>query len=606
MQIRGELHLRANGAEKVFWLEAPRFTIGRGTENSLCLPDPVVSRYHAELIRLGDAFLLRDLGSTNGSYINGLRISEQMLNDGDLVRFGQAGPELVFKQIEELDQRTEAGRRRLKTTQNLIDSLTGKLGVVTTDAREEANLRCLLAEAHLNKGQHEEALDLLAKYDDPATLLALPKEFRASVLLWLGRVQVGRKQYPVAIDALQRSLHLYKQVKDDTGLGAAHASLGRALIGTDDLLTARDHLHRALLIARRAGNARLWAEVHLLLGKVDWKESDLEGARYNWMRASRLAEGSNDLLLQARVRLQEAFVLYAEGSLKEAVPAYQSAISQIEAVGNVRLLLKAYSHLSRALTRLGSWAAAERLLEDRLRLARQHELHKAEAVALTDLAEFKLLQGNLGAAGSTIEAALERHGGIVYGRTQRILGRILCARGQPGEAIAALKQGLLTTRQKGIFEEQILIGLELALTYLETGDTREAREQLGAAESITSLDPALGLMGRALYTRGRIHAAGDQIAEANRSFTQSLSIFRTIGDPFRTGLCHAAMGALRARMDRQGSAPSPSCGASTRSSPPMPMSKRSLRRRLRRGSRGRRRSRWRTSRPLILMSRPGV
>src|SRR4030095_7093944 len=101
MNVRGEIHLATpNDESRVVPVESPRFTIGRGTENSLCIPATVVSRSHAELIRVGSDYLLRDLGSTNGSFVNGVRITEQMLNDGDLLRFGANGPEMSFRLIE--------------------------------------------------------------------------------------------------------------------------------------------------------------------------------------------------------------------------------------------------------------------------------------------------------------------------------------------------------------------------------------------------------------------------------------------------------------------------------------------------------------------------
>src|SRR6185369_7390532 len=97
-------------------------------------------------------------------------------------------------------------------------------------------------------------------------------------------------------------------------------------------------------------------------------------------------------------------------------------------------------------------------------------------------------------------------------------------------------------------------GFEMALVLVEVGDLAAARARLEEAEATTSLDPALALMGRALYTRGTILAASGQAPEANRCFTQSLSIFQTMGDPYRLGLSHAAVGALRERMNRQESA----------------------------------------------------
>ncbi|MGH9801958.1 MAG: FHA domain-containing protein, partial [Blastocatellia bacterium] len=76
MSVRGEIHLTFNNEARRVALESQRFTIGRGPENSLCLPVSVVSRLQVEVIRVGDDFLLRDLGSTNGSFVNNARVSE--------------------------------------------------------------------------------------------------------------------------------------------------------------------------------------------------------------------------------------------------------------------------------------------------------------------------------------------------------------------------------------------------------------------------------------------------------------------------------------------------------------------------------------------------
>jgi signal transduction histidine kinase len=64
-------------------------TIGRGTTNSVQLHDTEVSREHAELSRRGDKFLLRDLGSSNGTFLNGKQIRESELASGDQVQLGR-------------------------------------------------------------------------------------------------------------------------------------------------------------------------------------------------------------------------------------------------------------------------------------------------------------------------------------------------------------------------------------------------------------------------------------------------------------------------------------------------------------------------------------
>ncbi|MEV7084632.1 DUF1707 and FHA domain-containing protein [Streptomyces sp. NPDC093085] len=64
--------------------------IGRDPVNGLRLSHDTVSRLHAELSRQGDRWILRDLGSTNGTTVNGQRVtSVVVVRDGDLVTFGQ-------------------------------------------------------------------------------------------------------------------------------------------------------------------------------------------------------------------------------------------------------------------------------------------------------------------------------------------------------------------------------------------------------------------------------------------------------------------------------------------------------------------------------------
>ncbi|MCU1453790.1 MAG: hypothetical protein JWN46_1936 [Acidimicrobiales bacterium] len=63
-------------------------TIGRRPESTLVLADPNVSRNHAEIRPHGNGWILVDLGSTNGSRVNGVRVSSQELQEGDDIAFG--------------------------------------------------------------------------------------------------------------------------------------------------------------------------------------------------------------------------------------------------------------------------------------------------------------------------------------------------------------------------------------------------------------------------------------------------------------------------------------------------------------------------------------
>ena len=68
---------------------SPGTTIGReGCD--VTIPDPEISRRQAQVLREGDAAVIEDLGSTNGTFVNGQRISgRQTLENGDEVRFGE-------------------------------------------------------------------------------------------------------------------------------------------------------------------------------------------------------------------------------------------------------------------------------------------------------------------------------------------------------------------------------------------------------------------------------------------------------------------------------------------------------------------------------------
>ncbi len=71
-----------------FTLTRSRTRLGRATENDIRLADPRVSRYHAEIEMREGEYVLRDLGSTNGTLVGGRRILERLLENGDVIRVG--------------------------------------------------------------------------------------------------------------------------------------------------------------------------------------------------------------------------------------------------------------------------------------------------------------------------------------------------------------------------------------------------------------------------------------------------------------------------------------------------------------------------------------
>ncbi|HET6350610.1 MAG TPA: DUF3662 and FHA domain-containing protein [Coriobacteriia bacterium] len=77
-------------------LEADRYVLGRLKACDICLPDVNASREHAELQREGSGWTLVDLGSTNGTLVNGASIDRVRLREGDLITIGIT--ELVYRE----------------------------------------------------------------------------------------------------------------------------------------------------------------------------------------------------------------------------------------------------------------------------------------------------------------------------------------------------------------------------------------------------------------------------------------------------------------------------------------------------------------------------
>ncbi len=80
--------IRGNDQGTRFKLEGDAFGVGRDASNRIQIHDTEVSRQHAELRRIDDAFVLTDLNSSNGSYVNGRRVQQHRLSSGDHVQVG--------------------------------------------------------------------------------------------------------------------------------------------------------------------------------------------------------------------------------------------------------------------------------------------------------------------------------------------------------------------------------------------------------------------------------------------------------------------------------------------------------------------------------------
>ena len=70
-------------------LKVDKTTIGRVEDNTFPIAEPSISSHHCEVLLRGSEVLVRDLNSTNGTFINGEKVTEKVLVPGQILRLGQ-------------------------------------------------------------------------------------------------------------------------------------------------------------------------------------------------------------------------------------------------------------------------------------------------------------------------------------------------------------------------------------------------------------------------------------------------------------------------------------------------------------------------------------
>lgn len=98
-------------------------SIGRGEDAGILLDNQTVSRNHATVSSTSQGYLLKDLGSSNGTWVNGSRIEQRVLRHEDKIRFGKA--------VAVFDEPPDPGATLLVDVKSLLDEIQGtaKLGV---------------------------------------------------------------------------------------------------------------------------------------------------------------------------------------------------------------------------------------------------------------------------------------------------------------------------------------------------------------------------------------------------------------------------------------------------------------------------------------------
>lgn len=186
MGEQSNLTFEENGETRTLELGSDTVRIGRSVENDLVFDNPYLSRFHAEIFPDGSRILVRDLGSTSGTFVNGELIKQRRLKNGDSIRLGRArGVEFVFHSDQPRD--TAGGTDELRpmrviTPDETVFINTGKLPR-TGDLGDQTieRLRALyeFTSEALTAGSCEQLSERLAAFVNQVI-----KAERCAVLLW--------------------------------------------------------------------------------------------------------------------------------------------------------------------------------------------------------------------------------------------------------------------------------------------------------------------------------------------------------------------------------------------------------------------------------------
>jgi len=91
MQIKGfpRLIISTREGNKTLTITNPETTLGRNSDNMIALEEQSVSRNHAKITYSAGNYFIEDLGSSNGTFINGRKVKKQLLNNADVIQLGQ-------------------------------------------------------------------------------------------------------------------------------------------------------------------------------------------------------------------------------------------------------------------------------------------------------------------------------------------------------------------------------------------------------------------------------------------------------------------------------------------------------------------------------------
>ncbi len=113
--------LKKDGSTEDFALPSGVTVIGRGEDSNLCIPLMIVSRKHCQINIEQNKLSIRNLGSSNGTIVNGKRIEESVINSGDLIQIGPVSFAVQVDGVPTKDSAIFAPTKRISNSDDISE-----------------------------------------------------------------------------------------------------------------------------------------------------------------------------------------------------------------------------------------------------------------------------------------------------------------------------------------------------------------------------------------------------------------------------------------------------------------------------------------------------
>ncbi len=132
---------------RIYPISSLPLRIGRAADNDIIVADSTVSRHHAEIDKKGEEWVIRDLGSTNGTFVNGRKIKESYLKHNDIITLGKR--EFIFKLVSSpallsdstiVERVEEIFKRKPAVNLNKIINAVASLARMIVEGRSEEEI----------------------------------------------------------------------------------------------------------------------------------------------------------------------------------------------------------------------------------------------------------------------------------------------------------------------------------------------------------------------------------------------------------------------------------------------------------------------------------